>query len=324
MSPLPTLSADQIEDIYSTTFSQKMPEIVDNTYNSNPVIATLNAEGRILLDGGRRIEQGFIYGKLPGGSYLRGDTWTNARVNTKSSFIVDWKLHRAEIVIDGMDDLQNAGAAAAFNSADLKTQEAELTLKDNLGSEIFGNGADNGGAALNGFEEWVDDGTNFATIGGVTRGTDNVGTAAKGTYDATGGSWTIPVLQSPYGTSTIENESPNLVATTQTLWNALANRVQPQQRFPTGQGFDALARIGFRTLEYMRAAVVQDSHVQSGRAYGLNTRWIKLIVHSSRNGVLRGWIQNSIKDERANHLLWAGNLIVPGPRFCFQQRGLVA
>lgn len=320
--PLPVLSADQIEDIYATTFNYKMPEIVDGVYNSNPFLGILNAEERIRLDGGKRIEQNFIYGKLPGGSYNRGDTFGMARVNTKTAFIIDWKLHRAELVIDGLDDLQNAGAAAAFDQAELKVQEAELTLKDNIGSELFGNGLNNAGAAINGLEEWIDDGTNFAAIGGVTRGTDTVGTAAKAQYDATGGSWTIPVLQTQYGKATVENEKPTLVVTTQVLWDALFNRVQPLQRYPTGPGFDELARIGFDAIKYQRAAVVVDSHVQSGRAYGVNTRFARLIVHAARNGVLRGWMPTGNKDERATQVLWAGNLIVSGPRFSFQMRGL--
>ena len=36
-----------------------------------------------------------------------------------------------------------------------------------------------------------------------------------------------------------------------------------------------------------RAAVVVDSHCQAGRAYMLNTRYIRLIVHAARNAVLQ-------------------------------------
>lgn len=321
---LPTLTPDQIEDIYVTTFNQKLPEIIDNVYNSNPFLGILNAEERILLDGGRRIEQGMIYGKLNGGSYGRGDPFNTARVNTKQAVIIDWKLHYANLTIDGLDDLQNAGAMAAFDSADLKTQEAELTLKDNIGSELFGDGGANGGNALNGLQEWIDDGTNFSSIGGITRDTSAQGTAVKSVFDATGGSWTIPVLQTQYGKATIENEKPTLIVSTQVLWDSLFNRVQPLQRYPSGPGFDELARIGFDAIKYQRAAVVVDSHVQSGRAYGLNTRFCRLIVHQSRNGVLRGWMPTSNKDERVNQLLWAGNMVVTGPRFSFQMRNLVA
>ena len=321
--PLPTLTSDQIEDIYTTTFNQKLPEVVDNVYNSNPFLGILNLEERILLDGGRRIEQAVIYGKLKGGSYGRGDTFDTSRQNTKTSFMGDWKLHYANITIDGLDDLQNAGAMAAFDSADLKTQEAELTLKDNIGGELFGNGANNNNKAIDGLEGWVDDGTNFPSVWGITRGTDPVGTAAKSVYDAVGGSWTIPVLQTQYGKATIENEKPNLIVVQQNLWDALFNRVQPLQRYPTGSGFDELARIGFDAIKFQRAAVVVDSHVQSGRAYGLNTRFIKLIVHQSRNGSTRPWMPTSNKDERVMQIVWAGNVVVSGPRFHFQQRGLV-
>jgi hypothetical protein len=323
--PVPTLTPDQVEDIYTTTFNQKLPEVIDNVYLSNPVLGVLNQQERILLDGGRRIEQNIIYAKLPGGSYNRADTFQNARVNTRTAFIIDWKLHRVELVLDGMDELQNAGAMAAFDNADLKMQEAELTLKDNLGGELFGAGINNQGAALNGFAEWVDDGTNYASVGGITRGADAVGTAAKAIYDATGGPWTVPAIQNVYGQATIENEKPNMICTTQPLWNGLFNRVQPQQRYPSGSGiFEDLARIGFESLKFQRAAVVVDSHVPTGEAFGLNTNFLKLIVHSQRPGVLRGWMPTSNKDERVNQLFWAGNLVVGGPRFNFHQKNYTA
>lgn len=321
---LPTLTADQIEDIYATTFNQKMPEIIDGVYGSNPTLGILREKGGIVLDGGRRIEQNFIYGKLRGGSYGRGDPFDTSRQNTKTAFIIDWKLHYVNITIDGLDDIQNAGASAAFDSADLKAQEAELTLKDNLGGELYGIGTDNGGNALDGLPAWIDDGTNIASIGGVTRDTSTTGTAAKAQYDATGGSWTIPVLQSPYGKSTVENEKVDLITTTQTLWDAMMTRVQPQQRYPVGGQYDLLAQIGFDSIRYLRAAIVVDSHVQAGRAYGQNTNFIKLVVSTARQGSMRGWMPTSNKDERVNQLLWAGNVVVGGPRFCFQQRGLTA
>lgn len=327
--PLPVLTSEQIEDIYVTTFNQKLPEIVDNVYNSNPFLGILNAQERILLDGGRRIEQGFIYATPQGGSYNRGDTFNTARVTTKTAFIIDWKLHYVNITIDGLDDLQNAGASAVFDNAELKMQEAELKAKDDIGGELFTDGAQNQNAALNGLAEWVDDGTNFPTIGGITRGTDPVGTAAKAVFSATGGSATIPAIQTQYGKATIENEKPNLMVTVQPIWDALFARVQPLQRYPTGPGFDELARIGFDAIKYQRAAVVVDSHVQTdgsttgGRIYGLNTKFVKLIVHMARNLSWRGWIPTSNKDERVGQLLWSGNVVVSGPRFCFQMRNMV-
>jgi hypothetical protein len=323
---LPTLTDTQVEDIYVTTFNKKLPEVVDNVYNSNPFLALLNAGKQIKLDGGKQVEQGIIYDKLPSGFYGTGDTFNTQRVNTKTAFILDWKRAYVGITIDGMDDLQNAGAAAVFNHAQQKTQEAELTLKDTIGTGLMGNGNNDSGKAINGVEEWVDDGTNFVTIGGITRGTDAVGTAAKAIYDATGGSWTIPVLQAQYGRATIENEKPTLILTTQTLWDALSMRVQPQQRFPVeGSRNATLARIGFTTLQYQDASVVVDSHVPAGRAYGLNLKFWTLFVHTKRDGTkLRGWMPTPNKDERLTQLLWAGNVVCKSPRLCFQERGLTA
>ena len=323
---LPTLSETQVEDIYVTTINRKLPDIVDNVYNSNPVLAILNARKQIKLDGGKQIEQGIIYGKLNGGFYGRGSTFNTDTVNTKTAFILDWKRAYVNITIEGLEDLQNAGASAVFSHASQKTEEAEFKLKDILGGGIFGNSADDGGNAYTGFEEWIDEGDNFATVAGITRGTDTVGTAAKGVYDATGASWTIPVLQTQYGEATVENEKPDLIVTTQTLWNALSNRVQPQQRYPAqGTSGAQLAAIGFEALQYQRAAVTVDSHCQSGRSYGLNLKYWKFVVHSKRPGTkIRGWMPTTNKDERVTQILHAGNLVCSSPRLNFQQRSLTA
>src|SRR5882724_8274805 len=203
---LPTLSADQIEDIYVTTFNKKLPDVVDNVYLSNPLIAILNAQERILLDGGRRIEQGIIYGKLNSGFYARGDVFNTARVNTKTAFIGDWKMLYVDITLDGLDELQNAGAAAVFDNADMKMQEAELTAKDNLGTGMFGSDLD--GKSPTGLEEWIDYGTNFPSVWGIDRTATPAGFAAKAVFDGTGGTFTIPYVQGLYGQATIENEKP--------------------------------------------------------------------------------------------------------------------
>ena len=323
---LPTLSPDQIDDLYVTTWNVKLPELWDNVYNSNPFYALLNQRERILLDGGRRIEQGLIYDKLPGGPYNPNTgTFSNTYKQTATAFIIPWKFQHVDMAYGGEEEIQNSGAAAHFDNAELKLKQAEYTLKDNLGTALMANGTDAGGDQVNGVPDWADDGTNVASIGGITRGTDAVGTAAKAVYDATGGSLTIPVQQSLYGRTTIENEKPDLLLTTQLLWDALFNRVQPQQRYPVGPGpWDDLARIGFESIKFQRAAVLVDSHVQSGREYGLNINTWKLIVHRARPGVLRGWMPITNQDKRVNQLLWAGNAVCASPRLNFQGRGLTA
>jgi hypothetical protein len=326
---LPTISGEQIEDIFVTTFNTKLPEIWDNVYNSNPVLGILNAKSQIKLEGGKRIESPLIYGKLPGGSYNMDDTFSVQRTNTKTEFIVDWKLQYVDITIDGLDELKNAGAAAAFSYAQTKMDEAEMTLKDNLGTELFGSGLDNGGKALDGLNAWVDDGTNYATIGGITRDSSAVGTAAKAVYNATGGSWTYALAQAPYGAATIEGRKPDLIATTQTLWDRMAVVIQPLQRYNINPSANAkiLGNIGFDTLKFGGggADIVVDSHVQSGYAYYLHTPAVKMIVHNQRPGTkIRGWMPIVNQDRRTTQILWAGNVVVPSPRLQAKQVGLTA
>lgn len=323
---LPTLSSTQVEDIYTSTFNKKLPGAVDNVYGSNPAISLMKAQGQVILDGGKEVEQPIIYDKLNGDWYGTGDSFNTATKNTMTAFILPWRRLYVNVTIDGIEDLQNAGAAAVFSHAGQKVDQSQRTLKDKLGTGLFGSSNDSGGKAMSGLEEWLDDGTNFSTIGGITRGTDVVGTAAKATYEATAGSWTIPDLQDEYGTTTFENEKVDLIITTQTLWNALMMRVQPQQRYPIqGTQSAKLAAIGFDALQYQRAGVVVDSHVQSGRVYGVTMKYAKLFVHKKRPGdKIRGWMPTSNKDERVTQVLWAGNLVIGAPRQNFQQRGRTA
>lgn len=321
---LPTLSSEQVEDIYTATFNKKLPGVQDNVYGSNPTLGLIKQKSNIVLDGGKQVEQPMIYGKLNGGWYGVGDSFNTDTKNTKTAFILPWRRAYVNITIEGMDDLQNAGSAAVFSHANQKLTEAQLKMKDILGSALFGSSNDGGGKAMSGFEEWLDDGTNFGTIGGINRnGGDDIATAAQSNYDATAGSWTIPNLQTQYGEATLEDERPDLILTTQTLWNAMFNRVQPAQRYDDKH---EAAKIGFEVIRFQRAAIVVDSHVQSGRVYGAHTKTTKLFVHTKRQGnKLRGpWMNTSNKDERINQVWFAGNMVVASPRLSFQQRGRTA
>jgi hypothetical protein len=207
--------------------------------------------------------------------------------------------------------------------------EAEMTLKDNLGTELFGSGLDNGGKALDGLAAWVDDGTNYTTIGGITRDTSTVGTAAKGNINTTGGSWTYALAQAAYGVATIEGRKPDLIATTQTLWDRMSVVIQPLQRYnvnPTANS-KILGNIGFDTMKFGGggADIVVDSHVPTGYAYYLHSPAVKMVVHSQRPGTkIRGWMPIVNQDRRTTQILWAGNVIVASPRLNTKQSGLTA
>jgi hypothetical protein len=221
--------------------------------------------------------------------------------------------------------LQNAGAARVIDLVEVEMDTARLTLADTLGTGIMGDGTGTVTAAKapDGLLRAIDDNTNYATYGGVSRaGSDVVATAIKGVYDATGGPISLSAVNAQFGTATIQPEKPDLIATTQTLWTKLWDRAQPSQRTPSGPGFDDLARVGFDAINFNGAATVVDSHVQAGYLWGLNTKYIALIMHSQRDFHFTGFKIPINQDAIVGQILWAGNLVVKSPRLSFQMRGL--
>jgi len=322
--PLPS-DTRQLADVAATTLDGYMKELVENVFNSNALWVRLASRDRIILDGGDKIRQSIIYDKLNSGWYTGLDEFDVSRKLTKTPMIFSWKQIWANISIDGLSMLQNAGAAKVIDMVETEQETARLTLSDALGTALYGDGQGTvtSSKALDGLLAAVDDSTNYGTYGGISRAVaDSVGLAIRGKYDATGGAFSLPAVNTQFGLATIQPEKPDLIVTTQTLWNKFWERAQPSQRTPSGPGFDDLARIGFDTINFNGAAVVVDSKPTTGSVFGLNTKSIKLVVHRDRDFHFTGFKIPINQDAIVGQILWAGNLVVPSPRLNFQMRNL--
>ncbi len=330
---LPTKS-QVIEDIASTTTQHILPTLIDNVFKANPLFVRMATRENLLLDGGLDVRQPIIYGKMPRGFYKGLKNFDTSRRKTKTSMIFDWKQAYVNITVDGLSMLQNGGGDAVIDLVESEMTTAEMSLRDALGFAIYRDGATafsdpddstvlwEAGEGFTGIEVAIEDGTNFNAYGGVTRDTSPEGTAVKGQYDGTGGATSLDLLQTDFGLCVIEPERPDLIVTTQTVWNKIWARLQPQQRFPQGAGFDDLANVGFQVLNFNGAAVVVDSHCQSGRAYMLNTKFIKLIIHQDRNFEPTNWKYPTNQDSMIQQILFAGELVCQSPRLNCQIRNL--
>ncbi len=292
------LDTRQLSDIATTTVDQRLPQLVDNVFIGAPLFVRLKSRNNISMDGGDRIRQGLVYDTLPGGSYGVGDSFDTSRRNILETLIFDWKRYYINITMEGLEDLQNAGASRVIDLVSAKMDAAELTMIQNLGSDLYGQG---GGGTITGLRAAVDDGNLVPTYGGLTR-------------DTTGGVFSLSLMNTTMmGTGTgptLGREKPDLIVTTQTIWNQWWERVQPSQRF----GSEDLKEVGMDAIRFNSADVVVDPQCPAGLVYFLNTRFIKLIIHSQRNFTFRGWFETSNRDERLGQILFAGELVVPSPR----------
>ena len=114
-----------------------------------------------------------------------------------------------------------------------------------------------------------------------------------------------------YGACTIDNDQPDLIVTTQAIYDAYETSLQANKRF---SGSEEIANAGFDTLRFKGASVVVDSHCPDGQMYFLNTNYLDFKVHKDRNFQFEDFRRLEAKDQIQSRLFWMGQLTCSNPR----------
>lgn len=308
-----------ITQVVASTLDEVRPVLVDNLFQSNALFARLYAKGKVQVDGGEEIRVPFIYDKLPGGSYTGLGPFAVTQKEVITSLRFDWKQYYTSITLPGIDVFKNSGPHKSFDLVASQLTTARMTLADLLGTDLYNDGSD-----LTKILGLVLATNSTGTYGKITRGTDTIGTAVKGNVDTTGGAITVPFINSLMGTASRGGaDKPDLLITTQTLWDAVWARIQPQQRYPSPSQED-LGNIGFNVINVNGAALVADSHCPPGYLFGLNTDYIEFYCGSGYDFYMRGPFPLHNQDGFTAQILFYGEMAVQAPGLCFQASGLTA
>ena len=100
----------------------------------------------------------------------------------------------------------------------------------------------------------------------------------------------------------VDDEKPDLLVGTRSVYNYYYALLQPQQRFQD----DATAKGGFQNLMFNGAPMVHDSHCPSSHLFFLNLKHLKLFYHPKRN---MAWepMQKPINQQvKVGRVLWMG------------------
>ena len=113
-----------------------------------------------------------------------------------------------------------------------------------------------------------------------------------------------------YGALTKDNDQPDLIVTTQAIYDAYETSLQANKRFA---GDDAIANAGFDSLRFKGATVVVDSHCPAGHMYFLNTNYLDFKVHQDRNFQFEDFRRLESSDNMQSRLFWMGQLTCSNP-----------
>lgn len=311
MAP-PTLSY-LLDNVATSTMELRLPGIVDGFFKSNPFAQRLLQVDNIKLEGGRDIRARYIYADKPSSWYTGLDILPIEQKESRTEMIFNWKQHNVPILLSGLDLLKNSGGEKITDLVQDEMDEVQLTAANEMGKALFGDGS--APKQITGLRAIVDDGTLVPNYGGIARSSTEgtPGYPLRGNINTAGTTFSLASMNTAMQSAVVASEKPDLIITTQAIWNKWWERAQPSQRFNSSD-MNRPINIGFSQIEMNGAGVVVDSHCPDGYVYFLNTKWIKLVVHSQRFFSFTDWMYPTNQDAALKRMYFAGELVCKAPR----------
>lgn len=250
------------DSLLSTTLYKFLPTLENNVFNKRPLLEWLQRKGKIKgYDGGARIVVPIIEGtNSTAGFYSMYDTVPTTPQDGITAAEYIWRQAAVSIAIAGLEKFQNSGAAQNIDLLKAKTMQAEESLSNLLNTAFLSVTGPTG--AFTGIGAIVD---STGTIGGLDQSVH----ANWASYeDNSAVPLTIAAMSTAWNTiAKGGSDTPDLILTTQTLWEKYESLLQPQLRYSDPKTADA----GFVNLLYRGAPVTFDVALTATSGYTFDT-----------------------------------------------------
>lgn len=286
------LTYDQISAITEKKF---LPKLVDNIFDSNPLLKRAKEKFYEKIDGGERIIVPLNYAQTTAtGWYTGAETLSTTANEEISAAEYTWKQLYANIIISGIDERKNAGDAQILNLVKQKTMIAEKTMSDQLGTGLYSAGTN--AKSIVGLGSII--GT-ANTVGGISQSSYSWW---AGQVDSTTTTLSLSAMQSIFNLASIDNDTPSVIMTTRTLYNLYYALLQPQQRFMDKNSASA----GFSSLMFNGVPVIVDSHATAANMFFLNEKYLHLFAHKDCDFAFESFQKPVNQDVKMAKILWMG------------------
>jgi hypothetical protein len=290
--------------LLSTTLANYRDKLTDNVFTARPLTYWLMDKGRIRTEsGGTKLVEQLIYGENSTvKSYSGYETLSLTPQEGITAAEYDWKQYAASIAISGIEEAKNNGEHAIIDLLEAKIMQAEESLREGFNQMFFGNGTGNSGKDWNGLGNLVESGN---TVGGID--SSAVGNEFWRSYEEnTAGALTLLQMATAYNSVSVGNDHPDVILTTQTLFEKYESLLQPQLRYTDTKTADA----GFQNLLFKSAPIMYDVHAPAGTMFFLNSKYIKLVGHSDKWFKQTDFVRPENQDARFALIMCYGNLVI--------------
>ena len=291
--------------LLSTTLANYRAQLTDNVFTARPLTYWLMDKGRIrMLNGGTKIVEPLIYGQNSTVASFSGyDTLSLTPQDGISAAEFEWKQYAASIAISGIEEGKNNGEQEIINLLEAKIMQAEESMREGFNQMFFGDGTGNTGKDWNGLGNLVESGN---TVGGINSATGQGNDWWRSYEENTAGALTLLQMATAYNTVSVGNDHPDVILSTQTLFEKYESLLQPQLRYTDTKTADA----GFQNLLFKSAPIMYDVHCPAGTMFFLNSKYLTLVGHSGKWFTQTEFVRPEDKDARYALIMCYGNLTV--------------
>lgn len=276
------------DNILSTTMHNYRKSLTDNIFNSRPLLNFYMSNGRVrTVSGGISIVEPVIYTLGDVSAYSGYDQITVTPKNTATAAQYSWKQLVATISISGLEEAQNNSKEMIVNLLEAKVMQAEETLKSSLNAQLFGTLSGQGAKHFTGLPTIVDA---TGTVGGIDSAVETWWAALENTGAASTPAVLEQKLRDLYNASSdAGGDTTNGIFTNAYGFGGYESSLTPQVRYTDV----SKANLGFQNLMFKNTPIFWDFDCSGGTEgtkattsasfYGLNSKYIGLVIHSERN-----------------------------------------
>lgn len=289
--------------LLSTTLANYRDKLTDNVFTARPLTYWLSDKGRIRTEsGGTKIVEQLIYGQNDTvKSYSGYETLSLTPQEGISAAEYDWKQYGASIAISGIEEAKNNGEHAIINLLEAKIMQAEESMREGFNQMFFADGTGNSGKNWNGLGNIVEANVALGGIDPTVTGNE----FWRSYEENTAGALTLLQMATAYNSVSVGNDHPDLILTTQTLFEKYESLLQPQLRYTDTKTAEA----GFQNLLFKGAPIMYDVHAPAGTMYFINSKYLKLVGHSDKWFAQTEFVRPENQDARFALIMCYGNLV---------------
>jgi hypothetical protein len=309
------MASPNLSELVTTTLRSRTRKLADNVTKQTALLNRLNTRGKVKpVSGGRTIVQELEYAE--NSTYQRYSGYEVLNISPSDVFTAaeyDWKQASVAVTISGLEQIQNAGPERIIDLMESRISNAEKTMTNNIGADVYSDGTADGGKQIGGMQLLVSDVPATGTVGGIDAATwafwRNVAFDATTDGGAAATTANIQSYMNRVWVQLVRNaDKPDLIVADNNYWRLYLESLQAIQRITSVSEASA----GFSSLKYMTADVVLDGgfggSAPTNHMYFLNTDYIFYRPSRERNmSVEEGDRVPINQDAIVKMIMFAGN-----------------